>query len=218
MTYLGADVANDAGRSHTQNRIKAAQRAFFSLQGAGVHFKGVDPNVAMDIFSTGVQSVLTYGCESIYMSKARLQDLDRCQSKLIKSILGLRKTSHSTPILQAVNIKPVSQCIGLKSLNLLKSCFLYKSSATKFYSHLLCNDTKYTDRTLVGRAQCFSKGHDINLMKYVLDECYKVTTTKTLKGSILTGQDGLVDSARVLLNNYSVDGARDILQLLVASF
>ena len=48
VKYLGASLCNDNGRGHVHSRIQAAQKvfysqAFYSLQGAGLSFKGLDP-------------------------------------------------------------------------------------------------------------------------------------------------------------------------------
>jgi len=218
ITYLGARLSSDGGASHTERRIQAAQKAFYMLQGAGLHFKGVDPDVAIKIYTTGVRTVLIYGCESVHICKSKLKELEKTQGKLVKSVLGLTKHSHNTPILQALNVDSISKTIGVSSLNLLRSCLLYSSNATRFYSRLLYCDHKYSEKTLVGRARDFARVHDIDVLRYILDTQYKNVTTRDLKKGIAHGCDGTIDSIRMLLDNYFVDGARDIVQLLVASF
>ena len=41
------------------------------------------------ILTMGVRTVLTYGCESVYLNNARLNEQDKTQGKLIKLVLGL---------------------------------------------------------------------------------------------------------------------------------
>ena len=68
MTYLGAVLCDDGGSKHTANRVNAAQRAFYGLQGAGLYYGGVHPHVATKLYSVGVRTILTYGCEALYPS------------------------------------------------------------------------------------------------------------------------------------------------------
>ena len=86
------------GQPHCDSWMHSAQRAFYSLQGAGLCYKGVDPKVAINIFQTAVQTTLTYGCDNIFMSRIALNRLDSFQAKLLKSILGVGKQSRTTPV------------------------------------------------------------------------------------------------------------------------
>jgi len=144
-------------------------------------------------------------------------ELEKTQGKLVKAILGLNRYSHNTPILQALKADNIAVTVGINSLNLLRSCLMFPSNASLFYARLLhCND-KSVDKTLISRAKRFALEHDIDVLRYVLDTKYKSSVVHDLRRSSV-GQDGLVDSVRMLLDNYYVDNARDMLQLLVASF
>ena len=79
LSYLGAGLASDNGLSHVQDRIRATRRAFFALQHAGLHFKGLSPEVASHIYSTGIQTVLVYGCESLHINTTNLKQLQITQ-------------------------------------------------------------------------------------------------------------------------------------------
>ena len=108
--------------------------------------------------------------------------------------------------------------MGVNSLNLLRTCLLYSSNATWFYSKLLYCDYKHAEKTLVGRVRDFAREHDVDILRYIVDKGYKNVTSQDLKRGVVTGSDGTIDSIRMLLDNYFVDGARDIVQLLVSSF
>jgi hypothetical protein len=162
--------------------------------------------------------VLTYRCEAVHLSKGKLAELDRVQGKLLKVLLGLRCSSHTTPLLQALSIDPISMSVGLNSLNLLRSCLLYNSSASHFYAYLLHCKSEVTKKTLVGRVHEYTSQNDINLLEFILCNKYRSTVLKSAKCNVNIGTDGIVDSARFLLSNNYVDHARDTLQLLVKSF
>ena len=132
MLYLGAMLSNDGGASHIHRRTTAAQKAHYSLQGAGLHFGGVSPSVSTKIFDVGVRTVLTYGCHSLHISRRSLKQLETAQGKLVKAFLGLHKFSRTSPLLRALKIPTAAESIALSSLKLLRSCILHTSNATAF--------------------------------------------------------------------------------------
>ena len=67
ITYLGAEIGDLTGKAHSDIRTHKALRAFYALQGAGVKYPGVSTQIALDLYKTSIQSVLDYGCSSIYM-------------------------------------------------------------------------------------------------------------------------------------------------------
>ena len=56
-----------------ESRKLASTKAFYSLQGAGVKYNGVNPETAVNIYRTAVGSVMSYGCSSIHMSQTYLK-------------------------------------------------------------------------------------------------------------------------------------------------
>jgi len=217
MVYLGAGLANDNGASHIQKRIKAAHRAYHSLQHVGLHFKGLAPEIASHIFCMGVQTVLLYGCDSVHINKSNLRKLYTTQGNLIKSMLGLRRSSLTSPLLKALNIKDVSTYIHIQSANLLCSCLLFESKASLFYASILSKQC-HTNRvnTLVHRCLNHFISNGLSFMRYVLDDKYKSDVLSQLKGPAL-GADGIVDSIRTLCADYNTE-SRDLLQGLLLAF
>ena len=111
------------GSDHCQTRIRSAQKAYYSLQQAGLHWNGVSPLTAREIFTTGIKSVLAYGCSSIYLKSGDLTKMDKQQNKLLKSALGISHSCRSTPLLQALGITLTSTDIHLSELNLLSPVY-----------------------------------------------------------------------------------------------
>ena len=213
LLYLGATLKNDKGMAHVMKRIEAAQKSFYGLQGAGLCFRGVAPEVASHLYSVGVRSVLTYGSEALHISSSSLKKMKSVQGKLVKAFLGLRKTSHTTPLLQALKIPAIETSLGLASLNLLRSNLLYDSSASSFYSHLFRPGVDH-ENTLVQRCHQFACDHRIDILHYILDDKYHNECKYRFK---LPETDGIVDSIRQQFYEYN-DQARNIVQLLVNPF
>ena len=49
IKYLGTSLCHDNGASHTELRKLAAQKAYYSLQGAGLKYNGVKLDTAIKI-------------------------------------------------------------------------------------------------------------------------------------------------------------------------
>ena len=114
------------------------------LQGAGIKFPGVSPEVSIKMYEMAVQSVLIYGCTSVFLNKGNIKCLDKLQSKFIKMCVGLRKCCHSTSLLQAAGVNTVSTTLQTASLDLLKSCLLSDSITKSSYTELILK----SDRSL----------------------------------------------------------------------
>ena len=157
----------------THISIRCAQRAFYSLQGSGLKFRGVLPETAMSIFKTVIHSTLSYGCTAIYLNKKCINEMDKLQGKLIKTVLGLSKFRYTTPLMKALRVKPISQVINMFSMNLFRSCIMSNSSTSSFYSHLYhVRNGKYAEKTLIGRVMEFCRAENIDIMNYVINDDY----------------------------------------------
>ena len=198
-------------------RIRAAQRAYFALQSAGLTYKGVSPDTAREIFSVGVRSTLLYGCHAVSISEANLASMDKFQSKLIKTFLGLKQHTPSTPLLQALRIQPISKTVHLHTLKLLSSCLYSNSRCGTFYRYLLSSEKEtFNTDTLLGRALSTCRLYSMDLNQYLLNPRYQ-SYLKTLSDAHQQeGEDGLMDSVRFLLKDYSDDIQKVLCRLLKA--
>ena len=81
ITYLGPDIGDPKGKQRVNLRASKANRAFYSMQGAGLNCNGVSPETALHIYKTAVRSSLTYGCAAVNISSNNLKVLDKDQGK-----------------------------------------------------------------------------------------------------------------------------------------
>ena len=95
---------------------------------------------------------------------------------------------------------------------------MFPSGASDFYKHMFNSQGSASLRTLVGRASYFARQNNINVIDFMLNNSYRSSMLNSIKGYVVPGTDGFIDSVRLLLSNYYVDHARDTLQLLVNSF
>ena len=95
--------------------------------------------------------------------------VNRHQCNLIKRHLGLSKWCHSSSLLQAVGILPLSVDI-IQTMDLLKKCVITNSLARSFYSGLLCSCD--TSNTIVSKCRKFSNSNKINLIQYMFNDSH----------------------------------------------
>ena len=79
-----------------------------------------------------------YGVACLSLSKKALNLLEKCQSKLLKTALGLKAYCRNTPLFKAINIKCISQTINENQRDILKSCMRTDSKGLQFYAYILC--------------------------------------------------------------------------------
>ena len=107
--------------------------------------------------------------------------------------------------------------LDLLSLDLLRQCLLSDSNTSEFYCYLLSQSQSQLSHTLVGRINNFIKDKDIDVLKYVLNNEYRRVIKLRLTKRIPDGTNGMIDSIRYLLNNYT-DNNRAILNVLLKVF
>lgn len=209
IVYLGGVLHNNKVSTHTEKRVVSAQKAFYGLQSAGLHFRGVEPRVSAKLYCVGVRTVLMYGAEAVALSQADIKKLQKTQGMLVKAFLGLHRFSKNTPLLSALRIPSIIDSLAASSIGLLRSCLLYPSRATSFYTQLLLQNSAFKCQNLMKR--CFSYSADFKLCDIFYD------SFKPHKNFYIPGSDGFIDSVCSLLNDYTQD-SRTLLQLLVSPF
>ena len=219
IKYLGTTLSyHDKAKCHILSRNVASQKAFYSLQGAGLKFQGISPDLLTSVYRTAVTSILSYGCSSVYMSKSDFKFLDTIQSRHNMCMLGLKFSSRSTPLLCSLAVLPISAVIMIDVLNLYKSCLSSSSSAGNFYKTLLLNPyNKKAERTLMGRVLSYIDNTGLDFISYLCNNKY----VENFKQSQIVHNDldGFCDSIRLLVFNGKYDNSsRALLQNLLNTF
>ena len=200
VKHLGVILANDS-HSHGESRMKAARRAFYSLQGAGLCQNGSSPYTAAHTYSVAVRPVLTYGLECVYQQKKTWHDIESLQGKFLKTALGLRQHCRSAPLLRALKVQSILKTVELAEINLLRSLFRSTSRASVFYKFLIsksfCN-VSFKNKTLVSRVVLTCQKYDISLVKVLCDDRYFLDCKRELK---VFNECGLTDTISYILSS-----------------
>jgi hypothetical protein len=225
VTYLGTIFDGNScfsGNAHTETRVRAAQKAFYALQGAGLNSNGVSPHTSMNIYNVAVRTTLLYGCSSssISLTNSNIKKLDRQQAKLIKTVLGINpRQCHTTPLLQAVGILPVSSSISIQSLDLLRQCLISDVNSSNFYSFILkdCGSDSLTKHILPRRILSLNGCENVQILKYMFNDSYRRKIKRDLLCHPGETNAGLVDSIQYILCNYNKQNKR-LLNILLKAF
>ena len=212
VKYLGATFGISGSKTHAQERVSAAQRSFYALQAIGLHKDGVDPHTAAYLHKTVIAPTLTYGCNAIYMRKNDIHELYRCQGKLLKTNLGLYRSSYTSPILQSLSIHSDITMVEKDTVDLLHRCIKGDSAARTFYSHQIQDNTFCLPKTLVARSKAICSKLDIDILDAVFSN-----NPATSIADDCTVSKGLIDSVKYCFHYYNHSN-RVLLQYLINSF
>lgn len=204
INYLGVTLANSS-TNHIENRISSCRQAFYSLQGAGLCNRS-HPDVTQYLWKAAVGPVLTYGLQSIDVSLKNLSLLDKTQSRLLKTAIGVSKFCRSTPLLNALSVQSVGVTRDLQQLKLLHSIVRDNSKGKHFYYHVMnlrCAGKLQNHSDLVGRVQDVCARNDFKFVKTLMDEKYASDCYRQLKS--FPRDDGLIDSVKQQLWHHNCE-------------
>jgi len=214
VTYLGGELSNNGSSEHTDARINACTRSFYGLASAGMYSFNMPPDIKACLWRTIAQPALLYACESTPLSNTNIKKLEQCQSKLIKSALGLSRYCQSTKLLQALHIDKVKSIIEKQTLTLMRNVLRTDSLAQQFYLSLLTKCDINVQGSLITRSQEICMLNNCSLFHVLTSEksYYKA------KAELHKSQPcGIVDSIGSLLSNYNKT-KRVMLNMLLLPF
>ena len=215
VKYLGTFLGDSNGSCHIESRIKATTKAFYGLQNAGIRCPVIKLQTVVDIYQTAVNTMLQFGCSTIHINRTNMIKVNRHQCNLIKRHLGLSKWCHSSSLLQALGILPLSVDINLQTMDLLTKSVITNSLARSFYCGLLrsCD----TSNTTLSKCRNFSNNNRINLIQYIFNDSYAYSFKKAFlnKYKCTHGRDGLVDTIDTLLRDFTVKSSEFIAKIIL---
>ena len=175
LKYLGVYVSGTSGADHSDSRVMAARKAFYSLQAAGLCLR---TDIAIHTYKTAVRPILTYGCEAIKLSKNSLNNLEKCQAAMIKSVVGIKKSCRNTPLLAALGVCKIKTTLDIQQLLLLKKMFVSTSITSRFYNHLLAlylYNKDSCEKSLLSRVATECARQNVsNFLLYLFCVCLKI--------------------------------------------
>ena len=197
VNYLGVTMGSNNVNDHINARISSCRKSFYSMQNAGLCDKGLRIGTALNIFNSTCRNALIYGCESVYLSKQNLNDINKLQAKLLKCMIGIGPSYRTTVLLDALKTQKVSDIIDCNNLvlfnNLLGTC-----SAARSFNLFMIKKRKYCPGTLLDRVNKICQSNNINMSKFIYDRDYINIIKRKFHQNVSDGLNGIVDSLRTL--------------------
>ena len=210
INYLGAILGNKNGTSCCEKRISSCRKSLFALQGAGLCDDGLKIDISVHVWSAACQSVLAYGCESLYLSKQNRTNMNKLQANHIKCIIGTGNYYRTSSLLQALDMNNMSDMINFQSI-------MSADSAAKRFNQIVMKQKPSCEKLLFNRAKEICSAKSVNVLRVILnsDSFYNLKTNILYK--VKPSENGVIDSLRALLSGNYRD-QKPLLKLLLKVF
>ena len=216
ITYLGVELASNLkSDSHVENRIRKCQRAFYSLQGVGLCKNGTSTDVKSYVWNTNLSPILSYGCQCVNISKTSRNKLDKFQSKLLKSCLGLPKYCRSSDLLIALGVPKIAFLIMATEFDLIFQIFNNSSVSRQFYTHLINCEARSNmsyKNTLIDRIKISCAAKSFSFCHSILNKTYSNFCKNECKRAA-DSPSGIADSVQGILFNDPFLSAHSIITI-----
>jgi hypothetical protein len=119
--HLGIIRTNDGKNGKTlDSRIQLARRTAYALMGAGLHgLHGLSPQVSLQILSTYVIPRLTFGLETLVLSKSDISKLERVYVRYLKALQGLPDSTATNVVYLLSGTLPLEAQLHIAALTFI---------------------------------------------------------------------------------------------------
>ena len=195
---LGVTFTSSMNSStHVKTRKRKCQQGLFKLASMGLSYPGLNTDVKAFLWNSIGCPILSYGLESLQLTKTDIKELKTTQGNIIKRTMGVNKRSHHSNLLKALKIPPIEDIIKNNCLRLYKNIFKIDSPARDLQSTLLASyilDGFLTKGTLLYRV--VNAGYEP--LSIIFDDKNKFLCSEF---DFSKQSDGMIDSLRYLLNH-----------------
>ena len=194
--YLGLPIGDTQFKeTFIQDKFKKCEKSFYSLYGLGCKPNALNPRTIAFIYKQYCQSLFKFGFENLFLSKDKLNILNKRQNILIKQAIGISKFSKSKPLMTALNIDSVD-CIYNKH-----KLFFHKQIKKNFLTYqifLFLNNNKKN----LSNDSYIKQIENVNKLLHI-ENCTLNIKNSLLKISnfFICENTGLIDTIKFILNN-----------------
>ena len=149
---------------------------------------------------------MTYAAHALYLTQTYIKTMESAHGNIIKSSLGLSKYSRTSPLIASLNVQRVESVINNQTINLLRRYLMGDSLASQLY-WTLYKQGELDDKTLLGRASHLIHKNELTFTKTIFNDIFHINTKSVglLFEHVPHGRNGLIDSLRVIFNDYDTD-------------
>lgn len=213
--HLGISMdSNFHGGLHTDNRIKRARGAFFSLTPAGILNAHLAPFQKAFLWRMVVAPCLTFGGDVAPLRANDIQRLEACQASCVKTALRLPGSMRHSSLMAALDVPTVQEVLRRKTLRTLHTSFesdhRLRQALLNGFVHI-CVSPKKLHGSFLGLVSSLCGDHIVKVLNVVNGK---------IPRNIISAphhEDGLTDSIRTALS-YEEPFRSTVLWLLCRSF
>jgi hypothetical protein len=107
------------------------------LKDSGLSYPGTASDVKSYLWKTMCQPILLYGFDSVTPSATNLKSLESTQGTLLKKCLGFDKRSRTSPLLQALGVHKINDCLKFSNASLINRIMKVESPVKRLNAYLL---------------------------------------------------------------------------------
>ena len=137
LEILGVTFGEKSVDDHCRKRLDKCRRSFYSMKDSGLSYPGTASDVKAYMWRTMCQPILLYGFDCIAPNVSNLKSVESTQGNLLKKCLGLDKRSLSSPLLQALKVHKITDCITFSNASLLNRIMKVESPVNRLNAYLL---------------------------------------------------------------------------------
>lgn len=138
VNILGVTLSESLQSSiHIEKRISLSRQRIYGLAAVGMSYPGLASDVKTYLWKTIGVPMMTYGMETIPLSKRDLKTLNSTQGAVVKRVMGIPKRSHHTRLLDALRLKTIDDIINTNTQKLYHRVFSCQSPAKELQMRLL---------------------------------------------------------------------------------
>ncbi len=102
-----------------------------------------------------------------------------------------------------MNVNKIPKLRDIYTLDLLRNAMYSQSQATTFYNCIINSGSYNNPCNLVSRVNTICHTNHVSLMQYSYNDKHFTDSRRSLKIVYTHGTDGLTDSVKLLLKNYT---------------
>jgi len=166
IKYLGVMVNNSFNnQEHIDKRTKLAYSNLSNLYTTGVLNKMMCVSTKISLLKIYIKPLLYYGLEALDLNKSEINDIKKCESSIVKQLMGISKYCHTEELFSALSIETTEESIYKHKLRFLQR--LENNSYTnQFITELrMLNNTTGS----LTRISKYMKLNNNSCMKTILD-------------------------------------------------
>ena len=129
--------SNRKNDGHIEKRTSACRRSIYGLSSVGMTYPGLNTRVKTHIWKTIGVPTLMYGMDCLSLSSKDCSRLASLATNTIKSVLGLRKRSHHSKLLEALGIPTMASEVQHATASLYHRIFKGGSPVRDLQARLL---------------------------------------------------------------------------------